>query len=126
MALTVLIADDEPDMRLYLRSCLRGLGPRIGRILEAADGADALSVVRSESVDVVICDILMPHAGGCDLWRAVRDEPRLRHLPVLLISGEERSSSGAANDGFLKKPFNAAQLEAALFELIPRFDPAAP
>ena len=121
MALTVLIADDDTDMRLYLRSCLRGMGPGIGQVLEAADGLEALAIVQSGGVDVVICDVVMPRLGGYGLTRAIRDDPELRDLRMLLISGEAIGVS-VPPDGFLAKPFNASQLEAALFELFPHFN----
>lgn len=119
MALTVLIVDDDTDMRLYLRSCLRGLGPRIGRVLEAADGLEALAVVQTGLVDLVICDVVMPRLGGYGLSRAIRDDPKLCDLRVLLVSGEAISVASVAPDGVLAKPFNAGQLEAALVELLP-------
>ena len=122
MALTVLIADDDTDMRLYLRSCLRGMGSRIGSVLEAADGLEALAIVQSGSIDIVICDVIMPGLGGHGLRRAIRDDPELRNLPVLLISGEPRGAPTGPADGFLAKPFNAGQLETALFEQFPHFN----
>lgn len=119
MALTVLIVDDDTDMRLYLRSCLRGMGPRVGRVLEAADGLEALAVVQTGFVDLVICDVVMPRLGGYGLSRAIRDDPQLRGLRVLLVSGEAIGAASVAPDGFLPKPFNAGQLEAVLVELFP-------
>jgi CheY-like chemotaxis protein len=119
VALTVLIVDDDTDMRLYLRSCLRGMGPRIGRVLEAADGLEALAVVQTGFVDLVICDVVMPRLGGYGLSRAIRDDPELRRLRVLLVSGEAINATSVAPDGFLPKPFNAGQLETALVELFP-------
>lgn len=119
MALTVLIADDDTDMRLYLRSCLRGMGPGIGQVLEAADGLEALGIVQTGVVHVVICDVVMPRLGGYGLTRAIRDDPQLRDLPMLLISGEAIGAVNVPPDGFLAKPFNASQLETALIELFP-------
>lgn len=126
MALTVLIVDDDADMRLYLRSCLRSMGHRIGRVLEAADGLEALAVVRTGSVDLVICDVVMPRLGGYGLSLAIRDDPELRDLQVLLVSGEAISSTDIAPDGFLPKPFNASQLDAALVGLFPHLKLEAP
>jgi CheY-like chemotaxis protein len=119
VALTVLIVDDDADMRLYLRTCLRGMGPRIGRVLEAADGLEALAVIQTGAVDLVICDVVMPRLGGFGLSLAIRDDPQLRDLRVLLVSGEEFSAASVAPDGFLPKPFNASQLDAALVEMYP-------
>ena len=71
---TVLIADDDLDMRLYLRSCLESLGPRIARVIEAADGLTALRFARSGVVDVLISDVVMPGLDGRALCDAIRAE----------------------------------------------------
>jgi CheY-like chemotaxis protein len=116
---TVLIVDDDADMRLYLRSCLETLGPRIARVLEAADGLTALRLARSGGVDMVISDVVLPAMSGLALCDAIHADARLRDIPVLLISGEDRPGGADGADGFLAKPFNARQLLAALDGLLP-------
>jgi CheY-like chemotaxis protein len=116
---TVLLVDDDADMRLYLRSCLRILAAPFDRVIEAADGLDALRLVRTVTVDVVITDVGLPGFDGLRLCRAIRDDAALRHVSVLLISGDGAQEDGYA-DGFLAKPFNSHQLMAALDGLAPR------
>ena len=116
---TVLIVDDDADMRLYLRSCLRGLAAPYERVIEAADGLEALRLVRSGAVGLVISDVALPGLDGRRLTRAIRDDAALGHVSVLLISGETALGESAA-DGFLMKPFNSHQLLAALGRLPPR------
>jgi CheY-like chemotaxis protein len=113
---TVLIVDDDPDMRLYLRSCLRGLASPFQRVIEAADGLEALRLVRSVTVSLVISDVALPGLDGRRLTRAIRDDAALSHVAVLLISGETVLGDSYA-DGFLSKPFNTHQLLAALDRL---------
>ncbi len=113
---TVLIVDDDPDMRLYLRSCLRGLAAPFERVIEAADGLEALRLVRSVAVSLVISDVALPGLDGRRLTRAIRDDAALSHVTVLLISGETAPGDNHA-DGFLAKPFNTHQLIAALDRL---------
>lgn len=113
---TVLIVDDDPDMRLYLRSCLRGLASPFQRVIEAADGLEALRLVRSVAVSLVISDVALPGLDGHRLTRAIRDDAALSHVTVLLISGETGIGDSYA-DGFLNKPFNTHQLLAALDRL---------
>ena len=113
---TVLIVDDDPDMRLYLRSCLRGLASPFERVIEAADGLEALRLVRSVAVSLVISDVALPGLDGRRLTRAIRDDAALAHVTVLLISGETVVGDNHA-DGFLTKPFNTHQLIAALDRL---------
>ena len=113
---TVLIVDDDPDMRLYLRSCLRGSASPFERVIEAADGLEALRLVRSVAVSLVISDVALPGIDGRRLTRAIRDDASLSHVTVLLISGETVLGDSYA-DGFLSKPFNTHQLLAALDRL---------
>jgi CheY-like chemotaxis protein len=116
---TALVVDDDPDMRGYLRSCLRGLDARIERVLEAADGLEALAVVRSGAVRLVLADVVMPGLDGQALCRAIKSDPALRHVGVLLISGmDERPPADTGADGFLAKPFNASQVSAAVESLL--------
>ena len=110
---TVLLVDDDPDMRLYLRSCLRSLTSPFEQVLEAADGLEALRVVRSGAVDLVISDVGLPGLDGRRLSRAIREDAALRHVSVLLISGDVVAGEYVA-DGFLAKPFNTHQLSVAL------------
>ena len=117
---TVLVVDDDPDLRRYLRSCLWGLEPRVARVLEAADGLEALALVRSGVVQLVLADIVMAGLGGEALCRAIKSDPALRQVKVLLISGvDERPPAEAGADGFLNKPFNADRVGAAVERLLP-------
>ncbi|MEO1077143.1 MAG: response regulator [Bacteroidota bacterium] len=105
---TVLIVDDDADMRLYLRSCLSGT-----RVVEAADGVEALHVARAVRPALVLSDVTMPHLDGVALRRALRADPNLWDVPVVLISGHPEAVAPCA-DGFLTKPFNARDLWAAV------------
>jgi CheY-like chemotaxis protein len=68
----VLVVDDDPDLRGYIRSCLRRVGGVEPRIIEALDGAEALAVARRAPPDVVISDVVMPGLDGVSLARAGR------------------------------------------------------
>jgi CheY-like chemotaxis protein len=114
-ALTILIVDDDPDMRLYLRGCLRGLGEAAGCVIDAADGVEALRRVGAGGVGLVISDVVLPRLDGLGLRQAIREGPAHAHLPVLLISGEpEAAPLSGPDDAFLAKPFNAGELLAAV------------
>jgi CheY-like chemotaxis protein len=111
----ILIVDDDPDMRLYLRGCLRGLGEAAGPVIDAADGVEALRRVRTDGVGLVISDVVLPRMDGVGLRRAIRGDPVHAHLPVLLVSGEpEAALLAGPDDAFLAKPFNARELLAAV------------
>lgn len=113
---TVLLVDDDEDMRLYLRTCLRSTSTPFERVIEAADGLEALRLIRSETIELVITDVGLPGLDGRRLTRAIRDDARLDHVSVLVISGEAVIADGNA-DGFLSKPFNSRQLAAAIDRL---------
>jgi CheY-like chemotaxis protein len=119
---TILIVDDDFDMRLYLRGCLRGLGGAMGPVLEAADGVEALRRVRADAVGLVISDVALPLMDGMALRQAIRDDAAHARLPVLLISGEPESAVLIGpDDAFLAKPFNARDLLAAVRSLMSPF-----
>ncbi len=111
--MTVLIADDDEDMRLYRKGCLHGLGA--ARVIETADGENALRVARAEAIDLVVSDLRMPQMDGVELCVALKARVRTRDVPVLLISGESDGlPADAPADGFLSKPFNAAGLRSVI------------
>lgn len=120
---TILVVDDDPDMRFYLRGCLSGLGEGPGMVLEAADGEEALRIVRSAHVDLVVSDVVLPRLDGQALREAIRNDPRHEDLPVLLISGREGSVPHDPAGAWLSKPFNARQLLGAVERLLARSTP---
>ncbi len=114
---TLLVVDDEPDVRMVVRVIAHRSGYHV---LEAANGRDAVEVLaqRREGIDAVILDVTMPVMTGHEAL------PRLRalvpDLPVLLISGYDRSevaqhlSDPAAQTEFLPKPFTKQELLDAI------------
>lgn len=118
--LTILIVDDNPDMRAYVRHCLNYLGNQGAQLHEAADGLEALELARRVSPDLVVSDIVMPRLDGYELCKALKALPDARHSKILLISGEtdnERIREAGA-DAFLGKPFNAERMRASLDALL--------
>jgi signal transduction histidine kinase/DNA-binding response OmpR family regulator len=110
---TVLLADDNADMRDYVRRLLGGRH----EVVVAADGAEALRMIRQRRPDLVLSDAMMPNLDGFGLLRAIRADPGLRDLPVILLSaraGEEARAEGlgAGADDYLIKPFAARELMA--------------
>ena len=109
----VLIADDDREMRAYIRHGLRGTA----LVTEAADGAEALILARLSTPDLVIADVRMPGLDGHALCAALHADAATAGVPVLIVSGEPDDQGGCA-DGFLTKPFNAAGLRAAVARLL--------
>jgi len=71
---TIVIADDYPDYRLLVRLLLTSLSDTISIVGEAADGVEALALVRRERPDIVIADLLMPRLDGLELTRRIKHE----------------------------------------------------
>jgi PAS domain S-box-containing protein len=110
---TVLIVDDNADMRAFYRDVL---SPHF-RIVEAANGAEALVRLGDALPALVLSDVMMPDVDGLALLRTLRAAARTRTLPVILVSaraGAEASITGldAGADDYLTKPFTAAELLA--------------
>jgi PAS domain S-box-containing protein len=109
----VLFADDNADMRAYVGRLLR----RHWEVEAVTDGTEALAAARRHRPDVILTDIMMPNLDGVGLLRAVRADPALATVPVILLSaraGEESRIEGldAGADDFLVKPFSARELVA--------------
>ena len=110
---TVLLADDNADMRNYVR---RLLAPRY-EVQTVADGVAALAALREHRPDLLLSDVMMPRLDGFGLVRQVRADPTLTDLPIILLSaraGEEASVKGLESgaDDYLIKPFSARELLA--------------
>lgn len=119
-SLRYLVVDDFATMRKVMRSCLRSLG--INQVEEAEDGVQALTYLRREPFDFVITDWNMPKMQGIDLLKAIRSDPALRALPVLLVTAEAKrenimEAAQAGVNGYIVKPFTPEILREKL-ELI--------
>ncbi|MDO9714041.1 ATP-binding protein [Paracraurococcus lichenis] len=112
----VLLADDNADMRDYVRRLLAGRGYEVEAV---ADGEAALEAARRRRPDLVLSDVMMPRLDGFGLLRALRAEPAFAEVPVVLLSaraGEEARVEGldAGADDYLIKPFSARELLARI------------
>lgn len=124
--LTLLVVDDDADIRLYVRQCVLGDGDRIGKVIEAADGESALTALRTHRPDVLVCDVFLPRLSGYALCERLRADPATSRIPVLLLTGgttpdeTTRRAREAGADGVLFKPFNARRLCDAIERVIRR------
>lgn len=117
----VLVADDNADMRAYLRDLLAGRYA----VEVVENGVAALEAASRQRPDLIISDVMMPRLDGLGLLQAIRADKRLLDVPVILLSaraGEEARVDGLGSgaDDYLVKPFSARELVArvgALLEL---------
>jgi signal transduction histidine kinase/DNA-binding response OmpR family regulator len=109
----ILLADDNADMRAYVRDLLRPY-----YVVEAvADGEEALAAARRETPDLIVSDVMMPRLDGFALLQRLHSDETLRLVPVILLSaraGEESTIEGLDEgaDDYLAKPFAARELLA--------------
>jgi two-component system chemotaxis response regulator CheY len=119
MAFRVLIVDDSPVMRAFIRRIVLLCGIEAAEFLEASDGIEALAVLRREWVDVILTDINMPGMDGEQLLRCLEADNLLKSVPVLVVSTDgtesrvhQMLSLGAR--GYVKKPFMPETLREEL------------
>jgi diguanylate cyclase (GGDEF)-like protein len=108
----ILIADDEPDIRVVLRTRLEWEG---FTVLEARDGDEAVRVAQEETPDLIVLDVMMPELDGVEVCDRLRASFTTRHIPVIMLTAKAGSNdklSGlqkGAND-YITKPFDQDEL----------------
>lgn len=113
--MNILIVDDFPTMRKIVKSVLKQLGYQ--NISEAEDGQLALNFLKvNPQIEFIVSDWNMPNMTGIELLKMVRADPKLKHLPFLMVTAEadkdnivEAVKSGVNN--YIVKPFNAATMK---------------
>ena len=110
----VLVADDDPTIRLVLMLNLDAAGLQVEM---TGDGAEVVSLARRTRPDVVVLDVVLPGADGCSVVRELRADPRTAEIPVVLLSArtsDEEIWEGwrAGADCYVTKPFDMGELLA--------------
>ena len=110
MALNIMIVDDSPVMRRFLRKVIQLTGIAVGEYCEAGDGQDALGALQERWMDLILTDINMPRMNGEELVRRLESDETLRDIPVIVVSTDASSERiermlklGAR--GYISKPF---------------------
>jgi len=111
---TILVADDDPDLRDILRSILEPAG---FAVLEASDGLLALETIRTHPTDLVILDYMMPQMTGPQCCEQLKQDTLLRHVPIIMLTGKSETRDkvdgiNAGADDYLVKPFEPKELLA--------------
>jgi len=117
---TVLVAEDDADLRGVLTASLTRNGHRV---LQARDGAEALAAIDREHVDLLVLDLLMPNIDGFEVLARLRSNEQNARLPVIVVSGADRSSSELRSlrlgaNVYLTKPIEASALAEEVTRLL--------
>lgn len=118
----ILVADDEADIRALLRILLEKDGYRV---LEAADGLEALQALRDHpEVSLILLDIMMPHLDGFETARALR---KSTDAPILFLTArssdtDKTAAYGNGGDDYIVKPFHATDLRLKIRAMLARYE----
>ncbi|AEI45156.1 response regulator transcription factor [Paenibacillus mucilaginosus] len=117
---TILIVDDEKDIIDLIEIYLRNEGYRL---LRAANGLEALSVLEKEDVDLIVLDIMMPKMDGIEACLKIRES---RNMPIIMLSAKSQDMDkilglGTGADDYMTKPFNPLELIARIKSQLRRY-----
>ncbi|HSU33311.1 MAG TPA: response regulator [Bryobacteraceae bacterium] len=123
MPLNVLIVDDSAAIRKILQRVLRQTDIALGEIWEAGDGVEALDLMKSQNVGLVLSDVNMPNMDGLQLLAEIKGQDHLKSVPVVMITteGSQNKVMEALNlgaSGYVRKPFTADQIKEKLVGVI--------
>ncbi len=120
MTKKVLIADDEQNIVISLEFLLRREG---FEVFVASDGEEALARLRADKPDLVLLDVMMPKMNGFDVCQAIRADPDLADMRVLMLTAKGREAEvskglGLGADAYMTKPFSTKELVAQVRALL--------
>jgi CheY-like chemotaxis protein len=124
MTRKILVVDDEPDVVRYFKTLLEDSG---FDVVTAVDGAQAMEKIRAERPDLVTLDITMPNRSGVRVYRDIKENDRLRSIPVVVVTGVQHEfkefistrTQVPAPDAYLEKPVDPAVLLSEVRRLLP-------
>jgi len=119
--LRFLVVDDFSTMRRMVKGVLHELG--YVNVAEAEDGTTALPILKGGGIDFLVTDWNMPGMQGLELLRAVRADPKMARMPVLLVTAEAKreqivAAAQAGVNGYVLKPFTAQTLKAKIEKIL--------
>ena len=118
---SILAVDDSPSMRKMVSFTLSGAGYKV---VEAVDGMDALEKAEAQQIDLVLADQNMPRLDGIGLTKKLREHPRFKNTPILILTTEssdqmKQAGRAAGATGWLVKPFDPPKLLEVTKKVLP-------
>lgn len=122
MAVKILVVDDDPDIRDILKLTL---SEENYEVIEAANGEEALKIIASKPLELVLVDYKMPKLDGREVCRRVKKDLLLRHLPIIMVTGkgdinDKVGGIDAGADDYVVKPFEPKELLARIRMILRR------
>lgn len=120
MAKTIMVVDDSASLRQVVGIALRGAGYEV---IEGCDGRDALSKLTGQKVHLVISDVNMPNMDGITFVKNLKQLPAYKFTPVIMLTtesqeGKKQEGQAAGAKAWVVKPFQPAQMLAAVAKLV--------
>jgi two-component system, chemotaxis family, chemotaxis protein CheY len=120
---TVLLVDDSAMMRKVVLRMLTLAGLEFEKVLEASDGEEALSLLKVNTVALIMCDINMPVMSGLEMLQRVKDEKLAVNVPIVMVTTEAgetqvRQAIVAGARGYIRKPFTVEHIESNVKPLL--------
>lgn len=123
MSICALIVDDSSVMRKIVERSLRQAGLDLSKVFEAGNGAEALTVLQGDKVDLILCDINMPVMDGLEFVKQLAGVENAKGTPVVMITTEgseahvvQALSAGAR--GYIRKPFTPEQVKEQVIPVL--------
>jgi two-component system, cell cycle response regulator DivK len=121
MTKRILVVEDQEDNRRIIRDLLSSAGYAL---IEAADGEAGVRLAETERPDLILMDIQLPVLDGYEATRRIKQNPELRHIPIIVVtsyalSGDDAKAVAAGSDAYVAKPFSPRQLLATIRKFLP-------
>ena len=116
----ILVADDEPNIRLLVRKLLG----KDYTILEANDGQEAINIARDRNPDLILMDIMMPNMDGLTACSVIKTDPATKAIPVVILTSvdfelNKKLAERLNASGYMTKPFTLPELLSVIGPLLP-------
>jgi two-component system, chemotaxis family, chemotaxis protein CheY len=120
----VLVVDDFATMRKIIKNVLKQI--EIDNVVEAENGKHALTVLRSDDIDFIISDWIMPEMTGIEFLRACKEDEQIKKIPFVMVTAEAQKDSvleaiKSGVDNYIVKPFTPEKLKDVISKTMAKF-----